>query len=150
MISVKNGVATIDRTTMGCSETFIGSTAGGVYPPIGEYYDRFSFRPTAGQSGVLVFHHEPAKKDHFFQFFWKKGKLMVVDGLKSLPTTDYQYSRDLGLMVFRDDRWYVTEQPTDTSHNYRVVGVIEMLKYLEGKITLSDLDRGVHDGKKSS
>ena len=142
-IEVHNGIATIDQSFGG---KFIGATGGGKFPPIGHQYRLLTFEPKRGESGIVVFCDESMRESiggadwlHLFQYEWSGDKLIVHWGIKH-PVRAYTDSRELGLVVQARDWYYITGPVADRDHNYKVVDLFEMLKYIEGKIGLKELD----------
>ncbi len=137
---IRNGVGTID--TVGLGTIFVGSTGQGKYPPAEKSYPLFTFEPKLGEGGILVFKHGRGMlHEHltFYQFWWE-GKMLKIDYQIKHPARSFSDSNDLGLIVQVRDWYYVTEEPRDKNHNYKVVGLFDMLQYIEGKIELKDLD----------
>jgi len=146
-IKARDGVATID--TLGMGRQYLGSTSGNDFLPIGKEYSSFTFEPKQGESGVLVFRNKGTTAHRFlsfYQFGWDGQKLLVQDGLKNTAHA-FSESDELGLVVRIRDWFYVTEYPNDEyywrvkHHNYKVVDLFVMLKYLTGAIGLKELDR---------
>ncbi len=142
-IAVKNGVATLDVMGGG---TFVGCTSSeGSFPPSGQDYTVFMFAPKKGAGGILVFQDRAivrmtgAQDYTFHQYYWQGEKLIVDYGIKS-PARAYSSSRDMGLIVQFRDWFYITSKPV-ADVNCKVVDLFEMLRYIEGKINLADLDR---------
>lgn len=144
-IKVKNGVATID--TVGLGGTFIGATAEGKFPPVGHEYSSFSFEPKRGESGVIVLSDQVMRRScgfgadylHLYGFEWIGDKLVVHHNIEN-PVRAFTESNDLGLIVQARDWYYITGSVADHDHNYKVVDLFSMLKYIEGKIGLKELD----------
>jgi len=122
---------------------FFGHTGEGIFPPIGKKYETFSFTPKKGDGGVLAFTEESWLIENFWVFYhyeWVEDKLIVYEDLSKI-TRNYFAAEDLGIVVPFRNWFYVTLEPQDTDNNYKVVDLMEMLKYLEGRISLADLDR---------
>lgn len=144
-ITVKDGVATIEQSLGG---TFIGSSGEGKFPPRGHRYGLLTFEPKRGEPGIIVFCDEMMTRSvckgeapwlHLFQYEWSGSKLIVHWGIKN-PARAYTESRGLGLVVQVRDWYYITGPVTDRDYNYKQVDLFEMLKYIEGKIDLKELD----------
>ncbi len=145
---IENGVATLNFS----GQKFLYVTAeGGQFPPPKMRYNEFSFRPKQGENGIIVTFYEAMGNFQFYQYWWEKNKLIVVNRVKE---TKHPYSvcGDLGFVVAHNEWFYVTKPPTAAheDHNYRVVDLREMLKYLEGKISIDDLRRNAssHERRK--
>jgi len=137
---------------------FIGTTAKeSPYSPfpwsekVGSSIAGFEFRPAEDDSGTLVFDHSDPKQrtstsQIFYQFWWEKDKLIVREGLTRVAT-HFTLSDDDGLSHYDDTREkyrvYCTHKGKRFGANDRIVNVIDLLRFIERKIDLAELDRRV-------
>ncbi len=142
-VTAFEGVGTIEHQL----GKFVGATAPGEYPAVGHVYRIFSFTPKPGTRGVLVFEPENyvERNARKYYSFWHNGdRLVVYEGLKTGTRFGFRAHAQThdGMLVapFRD--WnYVTFEPKDDKQNYKVVDLMEMLRYISGDIDLKELDR---------
>ena len=144
-VQAKDGVATIEHLYI--AGRFLGSSGSGEFPPPGQQYHAFTFRPSKGEPGILVFWDSGVHDSYaFYQYWWENEKVIVKSvSFEYIANVahPYSYSRDLGFVVHHEGSLYVTVEPKgglDT--NYTVVNLFTMLRFLEGKIGVEDLDRG--------
>lgn len=124
---------------------FIGATVEGDYPPAGVSYKRFAFEPKPGTEGVLVFLSSTIRSFAFFQFGWKEnGKLVVTEDRVARRTHDFNESDELGYFVRANGTIYATGAPQVApvgSPPVKQVDIVNLFKYVEGKIDASTLDQ---------
>jgi hypothetical protein len=146
MSSIKagNGRITLEHPS---TDTFVGSTADGSYPPAGIRYKHFDCKPSE-KTGILVFSDTRMLGGtqnpyyNFYQFVTDENGKIFVDHRIKAWTNPFQHTSELGIMVVGQKWTYVTTLPDIANANFVLVDILEMLKYVEGKITLDQLRRG--------
>ncbi len=144
--------ASVTITGMIGAKTFVGTSGAGQFPPTNVEYETFGFRPQIGVGGIVAFRGTmPNGKDHFFEFcqyHWDGGRVVVGHNILS-PKNSFSQVIGLGLMVVAQFNGkvnhYVTETPKTLDRNYKVVEIQAILKYIEGKTSLADLDASAHE-----
>jgi hypothetical protein len=135
-LSVRDGVARFSDIPpfryIGCTDP-----QNTRYPRL---FESFPFEPKRGTSGILVFKSE--EEYRFYQYSWKEEKLVVVRGV---PNQVHHFSEgfgedNFGVMVTVGDCDYVTRVP-DTGGIYRLVDVISLMRYVEGRFDLKQLQQ---------
>lgn len=142
-IKVANGRVTIEPTMR---DIFIGSTVDGEYPPANVQYDHFDCKPSE-KSGVIVFGNMDslgsAKEPYYslYQFKTTDDNKIVVGYKLEDWERPFQQIKGMGLVV-QGQKWtYVTTMPVGQEGNYILVDIIDILKYIEGRITIDQLRR---------
>jgi hypothetical protein len=139
--SAKGGVGLIEHLSM--YTTFLGSTGEGEFPPTDMSYEQITIKPKAGVDGILVFQHDPRMISgigfDFYQYHWVKGKIVFEYDVHS--ERSFSVSKNSGFMVQYRNWIYVTQEPKNADQNCKVVDLFQMLRYLEGKIEIADLER---------
>ncbi|MES2931195.1 MAG: hypothetical protein V4682_00670 [Patescibacteria group bacterium] len=142
-IKVANGRITLQLST---ADTFVGSTSAGEYPPVGQQYRHFDCKP-AEKSGVIVFNdvRSIGSKEEpwytFHQFTTTDDNKIIVTYKLDNWKRPFQQIKGMGLVV-QGQKWtYVTTVPVGKEGNYILVDIIDMLKYIEGRITIDQLRR---------
>ena len=117
---------------------FLGSSGNGDFPPIGRKYIEAGFTPAAAESGTLAFENDIHELTLVHYTWVTDEKLEVKKGLHN-PQRAFSVSRELGLLTRRKDGGYYltgTMSPNMDPNQYQQVGIVQMLKFLEGKINL--------------
>ena len=146
-VSVKDGEASISFPFK--HVVYKGSTcAKGTFPPIGLEYERFSFAPVEGVSGLIVFernHRFVGAPDLlFFHYYWEKERLYIKLEGDYEPKRKYLKIQDVGYAVQGGRRIIYIHQIPNTADNnfeYRMVDVIDLMRYVEGTMSLRQLSR---------
>ncbi len=139
---VHDGTATIDLGT-DSNKLFFGTTAEGIFPPVGVTYEDFAFTPCKGVAGTVIFKGKFFGADAytFYQFDWKGNKLILhydTEHAGAYPgkAEKLGYYTQIGTVI------YLTGEPVDdTANTYKKVDLIDLLKFLEGKIDLKELEK---------
>lgn len=143
MVKVKDGTATLNSTATldnWQNEEFLGSTGEGSFPPMGTRYTRFTFTPKFGENGILVFYNECSKWVSLHQYYWKNDKLVVTYAKVNRPTRQFSRSREFEFIIQVGDCCYVTKAPAEHDSDFKLVGLLQMLKYVDGKIDQEELE----------
>lgn len=127
-----------------CPRIFVGCSGDGIFPPTDILYERFSCTPKKDTGGILVFRTEPKNlagdiRYDCYQYEWVDGKVVV--GCKIKTQHALSQSAELGFSVSCGRYTYVTRDPNAANRNYKVVDVIDLIRYAEGKIGIADLER---------
>ena len=134
-IVANDGIATIQFHSY---SKFCGYSGTGEFPPIGNEYRQFTFRPTRGENGLIAFKENYGYQ--IYQYRWTDEKLFVTE--EEISTTRrFSLSPDLGIVVACSKWSYVTNIPKDTAQNCKLVDISFILKYIDGKIDIKDLER---------
>jgi hypothetical protein len=151
-ISIENGEAIIVPFASSFVGRFLGSTSEeGVFPPEGLQYSQFTFAPTVGSEGILVFgDYSNVNHFRFYAFYWKDGKLKVNDHVADSRLRMFASGvgeGNFGLMVRTDKHTYVTNIPKDSDATYLLVDPVVLMKYVDSKITIDQLHRNARTVK---
>lgn len=133
-----------------------GDTEKGMFPEVGSTMPIFGFHPVQYETGTLVFDcvYPPTRTPLsavFYHYWWKDDKLIVKDGLRS-GCLKWGYSRSdtAGYSTRIDDggatRDYYTGTTEPSWPNSHKVTIIDLLLFLEGKITEAQLKELVIKG----
>jgi hypothetical protein len=140
-IQVLNGVAHINIE----APIFIGATST-IYYRGGVDLSGFAFKPLQGESGILVFDHEnPTQRNPlsptYFRYWWNNEKLEMRAGLHShmFLHKEYELHPAAGLVcrLRGPTRNYCSW--VGLNQKYKRVPILDLLKFLEGKITREEL-----------
>jgi len=131
---------------------FIGTTGSGSFPEPGTPMREFHFIPTKDTSGTLVFDRAREKTRtqstaSFCQYWHDDGKLVVMTGLRDGSLKPHTRNVEAGFHFLVESPYtvYFTGQYTHNVRAYKLckVGIVDMLKCLEGKISLDQLNERV-------
>lgn len=135
---------------------FIGATGEGRFPLPGERMLDFWFQPKKDACGYLVFDHKDETQrtpssPTFVHYSWNAGSKLIVDeGLKLERSIHGQYctnDRKLGLLysdpknMTEEGVHYFTGTPVRRATALKKVGVLDLLRFIEARITLDQLDK---------
>lgn len=131
---------------------FIGTTGAGSFPQPGEPMQNFHFIPYKGTSGTLVFDKANERwrtpsSMIFCQYWHEDGKLLVKSGLRTESLKPHNCGPETGINFIVDSPydWYYTGYPPRNLRAYRLckVNILDMLKYLENKVSLEQLENRI-------
>ena len=128
------------------SAEFLGATAPGEYPPVGQTYKQFVCTVTC-ERGILVFcdsliNGRTRPHYYLYEFYRERGKLLVVNKVCRAPKTFFE-GDDWGFAVRFRNTFYVTRAAGSfaSAGVSKIVDVMELFRYVDGRISLADLDR---------
>lgn len=138
---VKDGTASFEASPS--TEVFIGATGPGEFPETGQTYKVFTFTPEAGTSGIVVFKSDHQLLDHYYvlySYYWEGGVLKIASRIKSW-VNKFGQSEEYSFFVKVGDVIYCVKRPERSKYACKQVDILNLLKYIEGKIDLEMLDK---------
>lgn len=137
-VRVENGTATI---YFHCDIVFCGHNGTGKFPPTGASYEQFTFEPDRDANGLIVFASGRSSYCHLYlyRYNWDGTKLEISQ--KVSTKRKFSLSCDHGLVVTFSKWSYVSQAQKETESNIKAVDISLLLKYIDGKAEIADLER---------
>lgn len=127
---------------------FIGTTGDsseGIFPDVGWHEPIAAFAPVKGENGTLVFDRPTYARSPIsatlYHYWWKDNKLVVKEGFDASRFLDrVRLDSTLGLTWGESGIGTYHTSPSPSSSRGKLVGIIDLLRFLEGKISLQALN----------